>query len=210
MYVSEKIVISFFLLHLGKISDYMQELSDAMLWKALKNGELKAFSTIYKAYYPRLYAYGLKISKTPITTEDTLQDFFVYVYEHRENLSSLETIAPYLFSSYRRLLIKTLKKNSKLISFDELKSTVVDIQFSPEELLIQQESETFKNKNLSALLNKLPKRQKEAIYLKYHVGLNTNDIATIMDLNYQSASNTIHKAIKNLRANVALSALINS
>lgn len=188
----------------------MEELSDAVLWKALKNGELKAFSTIYKAYYPRLYAYGLKISKTPITTEDTLQDFFVYVYEHRENLSSLETIAPYLFSSYRRLLIKTLKKNSKLISFDELKSTVVDIQFSPEELLIQQESETFKNKNLSALLNKLPKRQKEAIYLKYHVGLNTNDIATIMDLNYQSASNTIHKAIKNLRANVALSALINS
>lgn len=188
----------------------MEELSDAILWKALKNGELKAFSTIYKTYYPRLYGYGLKISKTPAVTEDTLQDFFVYVYEHREKLSSIETIAPYLFSSYRRLLIKTMKKNSKLISLHELKSTAVDIQFSPEEVLTNQESETFKNKNLSALLNKLPKRQKEAIYLKYYVGLNTSDIATIMDLNYQSASNTIHKAIKNLRLKVTSPELINS
>lgn len=188
----------------------MKELSDKILWKALKDGDLKAFSIIYKSYYPRLYGYGLKISKDSTITEDTLQDFFIYVYEHRENLSSLETIAPYLFSSYRRLLIKTIKKNAKVISFNDLKSPLIDIHFSPEEILTNQESETFKNKNLSILLNKLPKRQKEAIYLKYYAELNTSDIAAVMHLNYQSASNTIHKAIKNLRAEITTLELINS
>ena len=188
----------------------MKALSDEKLWKALKNGDLKAFAIIYKSYYPRLYGYGLKISKNPSITEDTLQDFFMYVHEHRENLSNLESIAPYLFSSYRRYLIKKIKKKRRVISFSDLTSPPIDIHFSPEEILINQESETFKNNNLSMLLNKLPKRQKEALYLKYYAKLSTSDIAEVMDLNYQSVSNTIHKAIKNLRSEIAVKELINS
>lgn len=188
----------------------MKNLSDEFVWKALKDGDLKAFSILYKMYYPRLYNYGLKISREIPVTKDTLQDFFLYVYEHRENLSDLDSIAPYLFSSYRRHLIKTLKKRSKTVSFDEIDIKIIDIQFTPEEIMTHQESKTFKNKNVSVLLNKLPKRQKEAIYLKYYSGLNTNDIANIMDVNYQSAANTIHKAIKNLREEVSILQLLNS
>lgn len=188
----------------------MKNLSDEYVWKALKNGDLNAFSILYKTYYPRLYNYGIKISRNIPLTEDTLQDFFLYVYEHRKNLSDLDSIAPYLFSSYRRHLIKTLKKKAKIVSFDEMDVKIIDIKFTPEEILTHQESETFKNKNITLLLNKLPKRQKEAIYLKYYSGLSTNDIAKIMELNYQSAANTIHKAIKNLREEVSILHLLNS
>lgn len=188
----------------------MKNLSDQYVWKSLKEGDLEAFSILYKTYYPRLYNYGLKISRKIPLTEDSLQDFFLYVYEHRTNLSDLDSIAPYLFSSYRRHLIRVLKKKSKIVSFDEMDVKIIDIQFTPEEIMTHQESETFKNKNISNLLNKLPKRQKEAIYLKYYSGLNTNDIANIMGLNYQSAANTIHKAIKNLREEVSILQLLNS
>ena len=54
------------------------------------------------------------------------------------------------------------------------------------------------------LLNKLPKRQKEAIYLKYYSGLKATDIAEIMDINYQSVVNILHKAIKNLKEEVSI------
>ena len=188
----------------------MENLSDQFVWKALKEGDLKAFSILFKSYYPILYNYGLKISRSVPLTEDTLQDFFLYVYEHRENLSDLDTIAPYLFSSYRRLLLKALKKKSKIVSFDQMDTTIVDIEFTAEEIIVNQESETFKNKNIVDLLNKLPKRQKEAMYLKYYSGLKTNDIAEIMNVNYQSVVNTIHKAIKNLREEVSILQLFNS
>jgi RNA polymerase sigma factor (sigma-70 family) len=188
----------------------MKNLSDQYVWKSLKEGDLEAFSILYKTYYPRLYNYGLKISRKIPLTEDSLQDFFLYVYEHRTNLSDLDSIAPYLFSSYRRHLIRLLKKKSKIVSFDEMDVKIIDIQFTPEEIMTHQESETFKNKNISNLLNKLPNRQKEAIYLKYYSGLNTKDIANVMDLNYQSAANTIHKAIKNLREEVSILQLLNS
>ncbi len=188
----------------------MEKLSDQFVWKSLKEGDLNAFSILFKTYYPILYNYGLKIAKDIPLTEDSLQDFFLYVYEHRENLSDLDTIAPYLFSSYRRALIKKLKKKSNTIPVDEFDNSIVDIEFTPEEILTQQESDTFKNQNISKLLNKLPKRQKEAIYLKYYSGLKTKDIATVMNVNYQSVVNTIHKAIKNLREEVAIIQLINS
>lgn len=188
----------------------MENLSDKFIWKALKEGDLNAFSILFKSYYPKLYNYGLKISNNNVQlTEDSLQDFFIYIYEHRENLSDLENIAPYLFTSYRRFLIKILGKKTKTISTNVHELNVVDVKFNAEEILTKQESETFKNKNILKLLNNLPKRQKEAIYLKYYCELKTTEIAVIMDVNYQSAVNTIHKAIKNLREEISILQLFN-
>lgn len=187
----------------------MKDLSDSLLWNALKEGDLKAFSVLFENYYPLLHNYGLKISNNATITEDSLQDFFLYVYEHRENLSSLETIAPYLFTSYKRFLLKIMKKKSKTISIDFFEETLVDIQFTPEEVLTHQEISVFRNKNIAHLLNKLSRRQKEAIYLKYYCDLKTKEISEVMAINYQSVVNAIHKALKNLREELTILKLFN-
>ena len=189
---------------------YMEKLTDRFIWKSLKEGDLKAFSVLFESYYPKLHSYGLKISKNNAVTEDSLQDFFLYVYEHRENLSDLDSIAPYLFTSYKRFLLRVMKKNEKLKQTDFSTENFVDIQFSAEELMTYQETERFKNKNLSKLLNKLPKRQKEAIYLKYYSGLKAKEISEIMDINYQSVVNTLHKAINNLKKEISIIKLYNN
>ena len=170
---------------------------------------MNAFSVLFESYYPELHSYGLKICKDVALTEDTLQDFFLYVYEHRENLSDLETIAPYLFTSYKRFLLREMKKNEKIKHPDAPNETFVDLQFTAEEIMTHQETENFKNKNLSVLLNKLPKRQKEAIYLKYYSGLKATEISEIMGINYQSVVNTLHKAIKSLKEEISILKLFN-
>jgi RNA polymerase sigma factor (sigma-70 family) len=187
----------------------MEKLTDKFLWNALKEGDLKAFSVLFESFYPALHSYGLKISKSTVVTEDTLQDFFLYVYEHREHLSDLETIAPYLFTSYKRFLLKVMKKNEKMKHTDFSNENFIDIQFTAEEVITNQETLLFKNKNLSLLLNKLPKRQKEAVYLKYYTGLNATEIAEVMDINYQSVVNILHKAIKSLKEGIAIVKLFN-
>jgi RNA polymerase sigma factor (sigma-70 family) len=52
---------------------------------------------------------------------------------------------------------------------------------------------------LNKLLNDLPGRQKEALYLRYHQGLTVDQIAEILDVNYQSANNLLHRALLHLR-----------
>lgn len=182
----------------------MNKMTDKFIWKSLKEGDLNAFGVLFETYYPLLHSYGLKISQNEALTEDTLQDFFLYIYEHRQNLSDLDTIAPYLFTSYKRFIINVLKKDKKLKLIDVSEEVIVDIQFSKEELMTHQETENFKNKNIAILLNKLPKRQKEAIYLKYYSGLKTTEISEIMNINYQSVVNTLHKAINNLKEDVSI------
>lgn len=188
----------------------MKNLSDKLVWKSLKEGNKEAFEVLFKTFYARLFSYGLKISKNTALTEDSLQDFFIYIYEHRQNLSDLDTIAPYLFSSYRRFIIKMLQKKQKHRMVRDLDENLVDIQFTPEEIITTQEAKSFQNKNLSVLLNKLPKRQKEVIFLRYYCNLNTTEISKTMDINYQSVVNTLHRAIKNLREDAMVFQLLNS
>jgi len=182
----------------------MNKITDQFIWKTLKEGDLRAFSTLFEIYYPQLHSYGLKISKDVSLTEDTLQDFFLYIYDHRENLSDLDTIAPYLFTSYKRFLINVIKKNQKITKIDFSQEDVIDIQFSTEELITNEETNSFRTKNMSKLLNKLPKRQKEAIYLKYYSGLKATEISEVMNINYQSVVNILHKALKNLKEEVSI------
>jgi len=188
----------------------MDHTSEEILWKSLKEGDLDAFSIVFKKFYSSLYTYGLKISKDENLTEDTIQDFFIYVYEHRENLSDLNAIAPYLFSSYRRFIIKRVNKTKKYSILRNLDTDIVDINFTVEELITHQESTTYRNKNLANLINQLPKRQKEVIFLKFHCNLKAKEIADTMEINYQSVVNTLHKAIKNLRKEITNIQLLNS
>jgi len=122
----------------------------------------------------------------------------------------LETIAPYLFTSYKRFIIKVIKKNKKMKTTDFSEEIITDIQFTKEELIMNQETAIFKNKKIEVLLNKLPKRQKEAIYLKYYSELKTAEIAEIMNINYQSVVNTLHKAIKSLKEDISILKLFKS
>nr|WP_321246829.1 sigma-70 family RNA polymerase sigma factor [uncultured Psychroserpens sp.] len=187
----------------------MKELSDYELWESLKKGDLKAFSTLFKVFYPLLHNYGLKISNyNTQLTEDSLQDFFIYVYEHRKNLSSLNTIQPYLYTAFRRHLLKDIKKSLKIVDSNSNDDFFVDISFSAEDLMIKQEIEDFKNLNLPLLLNRLPNRQKEILYLKYYSNLGNEDISEVMGINYQSVSNLIHKGIKALRQDAYVNKLL--
>ncbi|MDO5981142.1 RNA polymerase sigma factor [Flavivirga spongiicola] len=187
----------------------MNNLTDYDLWASLKSGDLKAFSTLFKIYYPLLHNYGLKLSNyNEQLTEDCLQEFFLYVYEHKENLANLNSIKPYLYVSFRRHLFREIKKASKMVNYDKNENFFVEINFSTEDLIIQQEIDALKHGNLVKFLNELPSRQKEVLYLKYYSDLNIDEIAKVLEINYQSVLNLIHKGIKKLRQNTSLNELL--
>jgi RNA polymerase sigma factor (sigma-70 family) len=53
--------------------------------------------------------------------------------------------------------------------------------------------------HLNHLINDLPSRQKEALYLRYTQELTVDQIADTLDINYQSANNLLHRALLSLR-----------
>ena len=170
------------------------------IWQSFKKGNPDSLSIIFQNNYSALHNYGMRISGDNATTEDCLQDFFIYLFEHRENLADLEMIRPYLFKSFRRMLLRQMNKSkNNNFAITPIDIPIPDIQFLKEDLIIAQEIETFQNKTLLEMLNNLPKRQREVIYLKYYNNLSINEIEEIMSISYQGVVNKLHRAIKSLK-----------
>ena len=65
-----------------------------------------------------------------------------------------------------------------------------------------------KVEKLNRSLNKLSTKQKEALYLRYHQGLTVEQVADVLNLNYQSTKNLLHRAILQLRKEFPISILM--
>ncbi len=169
------------------------------IWYFFVKGDINAFSTLFKGYYPILYNYGLKISGNTSLTEDCLQDFFVYLYDNRQNLGEVNNVRSYLFVSFRRSILKKLKRERMFTDYDELMGNISKFEFSVEEITIRQELTSLKRTVLAGLLNSLSIREKEAVYLKYYSDLKTDQISAVMGISYQSVLNTLQKAFLKLR-----------
>jgi len=169
-------------------------------WFLFVQGDLNVFSSLFKGYYPILHNYGLKISENVSLTEDCLQDFFLYLYENRENLGEVNNVKSYLFVSFRRAIFKKLKKERIFTDFEEDFEFSKNFEFSPEEIAIQKEFSSLQKNTIAFILNDLSVREKEVVYLKYYSNLKTNDVSEVMGISYQSVLNTLQKAFVKLRA----------
>jgi RNA polymerase sigma factor (sigma-70 family) len=179
----------------------MNDSSEKSIWHLFVEGDVNAFSTLFKTYYSQLHNYGLKISGNATITEDCLQTFFVYLYDNRKNIGDIIHIRSYLFVSFRRALLKYLKKERKFTSYDDVFENSSVFEFSTEELIIEQELFEIKVQTLKQLLNSLSTRERESIYLKYYTGLSTKEISEVMNISYQSVLNTLQKAFTKLKVN---------
>lgn len=163
------------------------------LWQRLKDGDHQALASIYEEHFDFLYHYGRKIISDQSTLEDTIHELFVEIWERRATLSATDQIRPYLTVAYRRKLFKAVKAASKSVELNEgyfgtteEDNSLTDLHPSENEIKIKKS------------LRLLPDRQREILYLKYYGGMDYEEIAQIMDMNYQSARNLASRAVKNL------------
>ncbi|MFY0631665.1 MAG: sigma-70 family RNA polymerase sigma factor [Flavobacteriaceae bacterium] len=173
--------------------------NDEYLWYSFIKGDKSAFATLFTTYYESLYSYGLKISGDPVLTKDSLQDFFVYLFQKRNALGKAESVKAYLFISYRRAILKCVKEKRKHTSNANDLSTIVEFEISAEQLTIKQEITSLKNTVIAKSLNKITPRQREVIYLRYYNNLGIKEIASVMNIEYQSVLNILQKAFTSLK-----------
>lgn len=172
-------------------------MSDKKIWNNLRNGDQKALEEIYRTYFSELYSYGKKLSRDENTVEDCIQELFVEIWNRRDKLSETDAIKPYLFVSLKRKIFHTIKKLRKSTD-TELEEKYFDAELSIDEILIAKETTNEQKSNLKSAFAELSDRQKEILYLKYYSEMDYEEISNIMDMNYQSARNLVHRAIQKL------------
>lgn len=166
-------------------------------WLLLQQGDQQAFEKIYREHVSSLYSYGKKFSTDTNLVEDCIQDMFINIWDKRLSLGDTDNIKAYLFVSIRRRIIKSIKKNRKIIDFDE--SILFESELAIDKIIEQSEMNVEKSKKLKTAFDKLNKNQQHIIYLKYYQGFNSNEISEILDINNQSVRNKLSRAVAKLK-----------
>lgn len=175
---------------------------DSVLWQALKRSDKAAYEILLKKYYPIVLNYGVRFYKDKEFVKDCVQDLFIEIWNRREYLADVVSVKSYLLQSIRKNIIR---ESSRLKWFREADKISdyhdFDVEFDIETYLISREVENELLQKLRFELDKLTKRQREAIFLRFNQDLSYEEIAIIMDINYRSVVNLIHEAIKAIRKN---------
>ena len=175
-------------------------MKDSQIWLRLKNGDAESITQIIRNYYSDMYFFGLKISQSKELTEDCIQELLVDLWEKRAKLSNVQYIKSYLFKSLRRRIIRSLTYDEPDVYNDPFQNdSFLPIEFSIEDQIIEQQTNEQNKKFLLNALEKLSKRQKEIIYLKFYEKLDYSEIAKIMSLKRQSVHNLLQESVKSLQ-----------
>ena len=167
-------------------------------WLQFCAGDKNAFGDLVDHNFTSLYHYGTRFSPDKGLIKDCIQDLFLEIWEKKEKLDHIISIKPYLFQSLRNNLLSRLKKQSR---FSDLSANeeLVSNDSTPELIWITDETEALNSSRLINGIELLPKRQREALYLKYYEDLSHEEIAAIMGLQRQAVANYLHYGILKLR-----------
>lgn len=184
----------------GKSVEYVQ-LKDEELWLKLKAGDKGSLAFIYRTYCSVLYNYGIKLVPDEHLVLDCIHDLFVTLWQSRRRLSVTNSIKFYLFACLKRAIMTQSKLSHKLSSYVSGSEARFEFVASPENDLILRQTDQQKKDKLLRMINKLPKRQKEVLFLRYYEGLSAKEVASLMSLSINSTYVLLSKALNFLKRN---------
>ncbi len=177
--------------------------ADHKLWSDFRKGSDYALAEIYNQYAEPLFRYGKQFTPNHDLIKDSLQDLFCNLIRRREKLGHTDNIYFYLLKSFRRDLLRNLKKLSKS-TFTPLKPESPDDGFAQtvEDRIIQNENLDQEQKMILEGLKQLSPKQREIIYYRFTCEFEYDQICELMSLQYDSARKMVFRALKSLRETI--------
>lgn len=171
-----------------------------MLWQKFLDGDIKAFQSVYESYIDDLYHYGVSFYADKEIVLDCIHDLFVYLFENNKIAKDVN-IKYYLFASLRRAVLRKKKENERYTNSSYIEAW--EYANAYEMNLYINDGDNEQLQQLKIQIEKLPKRQREVIYLKYYVGLSYEEIADIMQVDVSSCRTLSFRAIRQLRLDLS-------
>lgn len=172
-------------------------------WRKLVEGrdDYEAFSHLYNLYINDLLSYGISLGFPDETCRDAAHDVFFKVFTEKKRLSAVQKPTAYLFRSFRNHLLNIQKREHRFTPDDTFDTHPFTTEITILDNLIDKEEAQRLKSLVTALLNELTPRQREAIYLRYMQEMEYEDIALLLNMNANSARRLVSRALENLRNN---------
>ncbi len=183
---------------------YKQE-EELRYWNQFRKGDENAYACLYQSYVHILYQYCSQFTADKPLIKDCIHDLFVELWKNRKTIGDTTSVRFYLMASIKRKLVRHLNALQKHTSNEDIPVEYWHIHTTSHERdLISDEEFEATNKHLNKAINHLPRRQREAIFLKFYMNMNNQEISDLMKINIQSVYNLVFGALSNLKKNMTL------
>ncbi len=172
--------------------------SEKELWEQFLKGDETAFNRILTQYSEKMFNYGYRLCLNEELVKDCIQDIFLRLWNDRSSISPTDSITWYLLKCTKNSVLREMKKwyNNEELENDYFFNVEFDIETK---LITDLENQNLGNK-IKSLINQLPNRQKEILYLRFYDNLTLPEISELLDINQQSVYNLLQKAYKSFRS----------
>jgi RNA polymerase sigma-70 factor (ECF subfamily) len=174
--------------------------ADQTAWDDFRKGSREAFAQLYHEHIHMLIAYGIRVTGEENVVKDAIQDLFIELWRSLAQLQPVRTVHGYLLKALRYKLMRNARVQARYSS-----DVPEDVDTDIESHIVEKEEELLKQVKVRRAIARLPVRQQEAINLRFYHNCSNEDIAGIMGMNYQSATNLLHRAILHLRQSMEIS-----
>lgn len=174
---------------------------EAIHWKKLRDGDLDAFSRIYKSYYQFLFSSGYRESGDVELTKDCIHELFTELWHKRTDLPAVQHVGPYLRIILQR---KLAREQARLRPATFITEQEPAIQLSYEDLLIGLQDKQEVRDRIRKALESLSPAQLEIIRLRFFEELSYDEIARFTGKAPRTIYNQVFTALQILRKSLHL------
>ncbi|MDQ1089804.1 RNA polymerase sigma factor (sigma-70 family) [Siphonobacter sp. SORGH_AS 1065] len=174
--------------------------TDSDLWQKYLAGDEAALGSIAERYYSTLKHYGQKFSVSEFIVKDCIQDLFLQLWQNRTQINDTASIKHYLLKGLRNHIFMHIRSSKQMVTHELDWNLGVLEHISGESILIEHEALLSRVEQLQRLMSQLSSREREAIYLHYFQDMSVGEIAEVMQVNRQSVSNFLTRAMSKMRS----------
>ena len=166
---------------------------------AFCEGNDQAFGELYDMYVQMLFSYGMKLTTDQELLKDCIHDVFVKVYMKRHEKNAINNLCSYLIISLKNRLLDEFRRQTfttpNEVEDYEYRRASDDVEHE----YLSQERELMQSAKVAHLMRNLTRRQRQAITLYYLEERKYDEICGIMQMNYHSVRNLMHRGMLKLR-----------
>jgi len=154
-------------------------------------GDRTAFSRLYTQYLDHLYKYIFLFTKSPVTSEEIIQEVFIRIWESRERLDEVSSFRSYLFRAARNKAVDYTRQRQA--EERVLTGYLAEKKAAPE---TPQEALDYKAYYhlVQEAIDRLPPRRQQIFRMNTEKGLSHDEIARELDISKSAVKNQLYEA----------------
>lgn len=173
-----------------------KDYSEKLLVSELKNHNEKAFRKLFDFYYQDIYGYSISILKSKELAEENVQEVFLKVWLHRENLNLEQSFKSYIFTIARNQAFNFLNKAANdLVLKEEI--------FYESQKSHNQGDYSIREADCKRLkkqaIKQLPPKRKQIFKMSRKQGKTYEEISQELGISVNTVKSQMSKALESLR-----------